>query len=248
MADWRVMPVYPVISQNAKSILAYGQTLGRDIYRFSKVGDCQNINTFFLAEFDYPARYNLGSYAYLETTIDWYNGSFDRKSFAVRGGFNAAAQLTPFMADREVCNIDEGPMACEYRLYNPSVAIISLEEWYEGAGDPSKYEGYMRKILDYTISQGILPILVTKADNHEGNNTINNITAKLAWEYDIPLWNFWGSVQNLPSKGLTSDNFHLTQSPLNQFDLTDENLIYAWPVRNLGALQALDAVRSSLDK
>jgi hypothetical protein len=98
----------------------------------------------------------------------------------------------------------------------------------------------MRAIIEFTIDQGIVPILATKADDLEGNNRINATIAELANEYDIPLWNFWRAVQDLPNGGLQSDNAHLTFGT-NHFDNVT-SLQTAWPVRNLTALQALDAV------
>ena len=117
------------------------------------------------------------------------------------------------------------------RLHRPSFVIISLEVWWQGR-TTQRYVDYMRKIIDYAIAHGAVPILSTKADNVEGDNSLNLATAKLAYEYDLPLWNFWRAVQPLPHHGMDpvrNDGFHISE------DL-------AWPVRSLTALQALDAV------
>jgi hypothetical protein len=251
--DWMTLPVIPSISQNAKSIYQRGLALGNDPHAFSKVGDCQSIPTYFLSYFDMPGYYNLGSYSSLQETIEWYEGSFSRESLAVKGGFNAAAILSPLRADPQQCNPDENPIECEFRLHHPSVVIISLEEWW--AGHPENYESYMRQILDYTIEQGVLPIIATKADNLEGNNLINQTVARLANEYDIPLWNFWLAVQTLPNHGLIAfnssgeaDMFHLTHSEGYYFYNDPANTQSGWAIRNLTALQALDAVRQALNE
>ena len=170
---------------------------------------------------------------------------------AVKGAFNAAAILSPLRADQKQCNPDENPIACEFRLHNPSIAIISLEEWW--AGHPENYEKYLRQIIEYSITQGVLPILSTKADNLEGNHLINQSIARLALEYSLPLWNFWLSVQPLDNHGLiavdssgASDMFHLTHSDRYYF-FDDPNAKQSgWSVRNLTALQALDAIRRGL--
>ena len=78
------------------------------------------------------------------------------------------------------------------------------------------------------------------ADNLEGDYKINKIIASLADEYDVPLWNFWRAVQDLPNHGLQGDGAHLTFG-VNQFD-NPEAMKTAWTIRNLTALQALDAV------
>ena len=70
--------------------------------------------------------------------------------------------------------------------------------------------------------------------------------AQIAYEYEIPMWNFWAAVQPLPHHGLSGDGFHLTFSR-NFFD--DHNRMKsAWPWRNLTALQTLDAVHKALSK
>jgi hypothetical protein len=251
--DWMTLPVIPSVSQNAKSIYQRGLTMGNDPHAFSKVGDCQSILTYFLNYFDMPGYYDLGSYSSLQQTIDWYEGSFSRESLAVKGGFNAAAILSPLRADPQQCKPDENPIECEFRLHHPSVVIISLEEWW--AGHPENYESYLRQILDYTIEQGVLPIIATKADNLEGNNLINQTIARLANEYDIPLWNFWLAVQSLPNHGLIAynssgeaDMFHLTHSEGYYFYNDPANMQSGWSIRNLTALQALDAVRQALNE
>ena len=251
--DWKTLPVIPLISQTARLIYQHGLELGNDPHAFSKIGDCQSITTYFLSNFDTPGTYSLGDHQSLQDTIEWYSGSFSRNSLAVKGGFNAAAILSPLRADPKQCKSNENPVACELRLNHPTVAIISLEEWW--AGHPENYEKYMRQIIEYTITRGVVPILATKADNLEGNYLINQTIASLAQEYDIPLWNFWAAVQPLPNHGLSAfdvygevDLFHLTHS-VGYYNFDDPIASQSgWSMRNLTALQALDAVRRGLSE
>jgi hypothetical protein len=252
---WKTLPTIPTFSERAMEIYRRGLSLGRNPHVFSKIGDCQNITTYFLADFENPDKYRLGPYADLQPTIDWFKGSFGRKSLSVRGGMNVAAVLSPLWADPKSCHAGENPMDCELRVNNPSIAIISEEEAW--SGDVAKYGTYLRQVIESAIAQGVVPILATKADNLEGGNRIDALIASLAWEYDIPLWNFWAVVQPLPSHGLipAPDLFHLTQGYMvnNKFFL---NLYYfdlppsegsGWMERNLTALQALDAARRGLN-
>ena len=86
----------------------------------------------------------------------------------------------------------------------------------------------------------MLLILATKADNLEGDHSINAAIAEIAYEYDIPLWNFWAAVQPLPDNGLTEDGFHLTYA--QPFFDDPFRMEQGWPWRNLTALQAIDTV------
>lgn len=228
--EWREWPVVPILSPNAAAIYQNGIALGRDPTRFSKIGDCQSIKEVLLGIYDLPGRYTLlEEDQYLQATIDQFTGSFNRDGMAVRGGFNAATVLSPIWADPESCEPGENPIQCEYRVHQPTIAIISLEVWWDGRS-PERYEEYMRRIIEYSIEQGVVPILSTKADNVEGDHSINLTTAKLAYEYDIPLWNFWLAVQDLPNQGIDPDRdgFHIS--------------VDAWNRRSFTALQTIHAV------
>ncbi|MDR3573406.1 MAG: hypothetical protein P4L50_06085 [Anaerolineaceae bacterium] len=236
---WQNLPVIPTVSDTARAIYARGQKAGNNPDAFSKVGDCESRTQWFLTDFDkIPPTYTLGPYTDLQPVIEYFKGSYARMSVASLPGFTAASVLTPLWADPKQCNRSETPLSCEYRLHRPSFALIML-----GTNDVphiDKFEPNMRTIIEFTIDQGIVPILVTKADNLEGDKRINATIAELANEYDIPLWNFWRAVQGLPNGGLQSDNAHLTFGTNNFANAA--SLQSAWPVRNLTALQTLDAV------
>jgi hypothetical protein len=237
--DWMNWPVVPLATDTAIEIYNRGLALGNNPHAFSKFGDCQNIPSMFMSTFDDPSSYSLGEdYDYLEGAIEWFSGSFARESESVRSGFNAASVVSPIQADPEACKVVETPLDCEIRLQRPSFAIISLETWW--GEDPAGYEKYLREIIEMTIGYGTVPIIATKADDFEGGHRINATLARLAYEFDIPLWNFWRAVQPLPDHGLSDDGFHLTYAS-NQFDNL-KSMTAAWPWRNLTALQALDAV------
>lgn len=243
---WKDMPVIPTeISDRARAIYEYGLFLGTDPTHFSVIGDCQNVSSYFMSAFDKPGEYELGpEYSYLQPTIEYYSGSFSRKSLAVKGGFNAAAVLSPLRSDPKSCNKNESPLDCELRTWKPSIVIVSMETWWSEK-PAEEYDKYMRRVLDRIIETGALPIIATKADNLEGDHAINATVAQIAYEYEIPLWNFWAAVQPLPNHGLSSDNFHLTFAR-NFFD-DRQRMKSAWPWRNLTALQTLDLVRNKLD-
>ena len=242
---WKQMPVVPTsVSDRAIEIYELGLTLGNDPTHFSIIGDCQNVSSYFLSAFDNPDDFSLGSeYDYLQPTIDYYQGSYSRTSLAVKGGFNAAAVISPLRSDPKSCNPNESPLDCELRVWNPSIVIVSMETWWSEK-PAEEYDKYMRRVLDRIIETGAVPIIATKADNLEGDHSINATIAQIAYEYDIPLWNFWAAVQPLPSRGLWSDGFHLTFAR-NFFD-DRARMKSAWPWRNLTALQTLDAVHKGL--
>ena len=213
-ADWRDAPIIPEISQHVLDIYEAGQAQGRNPHNFSVIGDCQAIPYVFLGPFERGELEPDSSESYLWSVIAQYKGSFVRSGMAVRGGFTAASLLTSLQADPHYCLSGETPLTCEFRLQNPSVAFITLETW----ADPKtidRYESYLRKILDYVIEKGTVPILLTKADVAEvgnGVHVINPAIVRVAREYDVPLINFWRAAQYLDNFGIDPDRegFHLS--------------------------------------
>jgi hypothetical protein len=245
---WEKLPVIPQdISENVRQIYRLGQSLGNNPHVFSRIGDCASAAPDFLVGFD--GSYNLGAYSDLQPAIDYFKDSFGRPSLAAKNGLNTAGLLTSLWTGDQ-CLSNETLLDCQYRLDNPAFAMISVgtNESYYVHHTPGVFETNMRAIIEDTMAQGIVPILGTKADNIEGDNSINASIARLAMEYEIPLWNFWLAAQPLPNHGL-ADASHLTSvSYLNFVDFSiPHSLEYGMQVRNLTALEILDFLRVQLD-
>ena len=230
--QWQQWPAIPQFSPRAREIYAKGRELGNDPNAFSKVGDCQMINEAFFGIYATPGAYSFyAGEEYLQDTINTFGvAQFARESAATQGGFNAPAVFNPMLADPEICLPGETPLECEYRINKPSFMLISMEFTFSGR-TAEVYEGYMRKIIEFAIEHGVVPIIATKADNVEGDHSINLATARLAYEYDIPLWNFWLAVQTLPNQGMDmvrNDGFHIS--------------VDAWNMRNYTAIKLLDGL------
>ncbi|MCX8061127.1 MAG: SGNH/GDSL hydrolase family protein [Anaerolineales bacterium] len=242
--SWSEMPVIPHLSERVKEIFQSGLDMGNRPNAFSKVGDCGSTPSWFLGDFDRGHRfYTLGEYTHLQAVIDYYQGSFERTSLAALAGYNTSSVLTPLWSNKEFCRNDESPLACEYRIHRPTIALITL-----GANDVyhiESFEPQLRKIIEFSIEQGVIPVLATKPDNLEKDHRINRVTAQLAVEYQIPLWNYWRAVQPLPNHGLQEDGVHITFAA-NDFS-NPMNMQAGWPIRNLTALQVLYALYTFLN-
>jgi Tol biopolymer transport system component len=231
---WQEWPVVPSVTGHAIEIYRKGLAMGLDPNAFSKVGDCQSVKAAFMGYLDlgnYPATFST-NYPELQETVDHFKGHFNTDGQAVRGGFNAAAVLSPLWADPQACLPGENPLECELRITRPIIVFVRMEIWWDGR-TVEQYVVLMHRILDTIIAHGAVPILATKADNVEGDNSLNLATARLAYEYDLPLWNFWASVQSMPAHGMETqpphnDGFHISTA--------------AWSVQSFTALQALDSV------
>jgi hypothetical protein len=205
--------------------------MGYDAHMFTRIGDCQSIPEVFLGIYGTDRYYFSQHSMYLQQTVDWFAPSFLMESVAAKDGYGVASVLAPLMADPEVCNSSENPLECEFRLHKPAFAFIAMgTNWAPNAS--LSFETYLYQIVDYTIEHGVVPILVTKADNIEQDFALNESIAKVAYDRDVPLYNAWGAVQYLPNHGLEEDDIYLTPD--------------AWDERNFGALETLDAVLRSL--
>lgn len=238
--DWRTWPILPELSPWLVDVYNRGVEQGNDPHRFAKAGDCQNIPEAFLGIYDLEDRYFFRENdEYLQETVDYYAGSWGRDGIALDGGFNFPAIFTPLRADFEACEPGENPLSCEIRLHRPAFIFISMEYVYEGR-TAANYEEYLRDAVDYALSQNVIPILLTKADNVEGGHTINLATAQVAYDYDIPLVNWWRAAQPLTNHGLDLDR-DAGKRP-EGFHITYE----AWSVRSYVGLQTMDALRRDL--
>ncbi len=241
---WKLLPVVPTMSPQAVELFQNGLALGNNPQAFSKVGDGEVATSWFLTMYDLdPSQYDLGPHEYLEPVIEYYAGSFEHVGVAAHAGFSTTLILDPLLATNDICEVEESPLECELRRHRPSFAFISLgtnQVW-----TPDVFATELRQMVEICIDRGVVPILATKGDNLEGDHRINAIIAEVAQEYEIPLWNFWLALQSLPNQGLQADGEHLTWA-VNDFD-DPEAMAYAWPVRNLTALQVLHGLVTQLE-
>lgn len=227
-SNWRQWPVVPEISDTAADIYWYGvQELGTDPHYLSRIGDCHSESGVFLGIYD-TEYYSLADEdKYLVDAIDFFKGSFDTISYSVHAGLSVSSAMTSIWADPYVCETGESALDCEIRINNPSVMFVNLgSNWIPGVG-MDVYYTYLSEIVQTLLDHGILPILSSKADNVEGDNSINETTAQVARDFDIPFYNFWAVSQYLPNQGLdpARDDIHLS--------------VEAWNWRNYYALQTL---------
>jgi hypothetical protein len=213
-----------------------GQAKGKNASAFTTLGDCQSEPPVFMGIYD-TDRYFLGTdYEYLQETIDFFaqSDSFGRQSYCTQNGLSVASALSPAWADPENCEPNETPLACELRIHQPSLMFVNLgTNW--SANATAAHETYLRQIVDILLAEGVIPILSTKGDNVEGDWSLNQSIAQVAYDYDLPLWNFWAAIQTLPGHGLDPAR------PGGNY-----LIIEAWDRRSFTGLQVLDSIRKTL--
>lgn len=228
--------------ENARAIWQRGREIGRHPNRFSKIGDSVVLTDHYLTRFD-SGYYTLRPYDYLQPTIDYFSGSFSRYGVGARVGLHAWALFDPMWADKEWCQPNEHMVACEIRLNNPAVLLIRMGSNDSGPADV--FDENMRQLVAYSIEQGVLPVLTTKADRFEGDNRNNETMRAIAADYQIPLIDFDRVAETLPNRGLSGDDVHLTMADAD--DYTDPKTFErGYPVSDLVMLMMLHALRQEV--
>jgi endonuclease YncB( thermonuclease family) len=225
--NWRDWPVVPEISENALDIYLRGLNAGTDPKLFSIIADCQSIPGGILFRRINWDDFSLSAeYDYLRPTIENFRSIWSRQPITVDGGFIPASMFSTYWTDTERCDPIETPLECEFRVNNMSILLISIgTDQKPGTGDD--FDHYMRKIVEFSIERNVLPILATIVYATEEGFPLNYIMAQIAYDYGIPLWNFWAAVQELPNHGLKEDNFHINAEAFEIKRITGIQVLHA---------------------
>jgi hypothetical protein len=270
IAQYQRLQLVPLLdnmdTDEVRVIFEHGQTLGMRADVFTRVGDSNSTSRGFLmpvgAE-DYSC--DFGAYSYLQETVDFFSvspeegerNSFDSVSVAAVVGLSSAAALDPFWVDGNVCQANESPLSCEYRLVQPSVAIImlglmdaDLEDF-----DVDVARENIRAITNFSIERGVIPVWTTfpvladNADDHpswvNGVN-FNAAVLDIVEEYQTPVINLWQGVQSFYNNGIGRDRIHLAENGEAFCSFTRYEQVVGGTLRNLLTLQALDLLRRNV--
>jgi uncharacterized protein YraI len=240
------------VTSNARKIFLDGRAKGNTPFAFSRVGDSISATSNFLYPIGY-GNYSLGAYSYLGGAISFFSGPngrgqnpFAAGSIAARNGWSTESVLNPANADPGVCAGGETPLACEYRVNKPAVALIMFGTNDSGGMPTETFRANLQAIVQISINMGVIPVLSTIPPKHYNPATdgrvaeFNQVIVATAQAYDIPLWNYWLAMSRLPGEGLASDGVHPNEPPDGLNGIFDaSHLQYGYPTRNLTALQVL---------
>jgi hypothetical protein len=227
-----------VIDPSLPKVYERGLRLGNDPRAFSIFGDCQARPGEFFGVFETDPELVESLSPELQELFNNFEGSFYRESPTAQDGTTPGSLLwTQWHRGEYGCTFAETPVECELRIHRPSFVIIQIGTHFE-----SRNTEYLRRVILQLLDEGVVPILATKADNREKDERINRDMAMLAAEYDLPLWNFWAAVSDLPNRGLYTRDDRPLQGPIY---LTEE----AAEIHRMTGLAALNAVwRAIADK
>ncbi|CAG1003402.1 hypothetical protein ANRL4_03353 [Anaerolineae bacterium] len=207
-----------------RSLVEQGRANGLNPTFFTKVGDCNVGEDWFLDFYKNGRGFNLGIHTRLQRVLDYYAvDSFLPKSEAQEGGFSTANILDPTWADPAVCTSSESPLACELRVSRPALVIIQVGfiDATHGVG-VTQYTKNLNLIVDQVMETGAIPILATNPVNlnvADHARALNNSIRVTAQKRGLPLIDLATAVDLLPNHGMTRDGKHL--NPADYFVRAD---------------------------
>lgn len=249
--DLTAYPLVPTISEYARQVYLDGLEQGNNTHAFAKVGDCMTHNPYFLIPIG-KENYELGEYTSLQPTIEHFMAHdpnpFARESQAAAGGFNSASILDSLWANPKHCEAGESPLECEFRVMQPSIALIMF-----GTNDvyylpEDQFDYFMRSIVVETLNNATLPVLSTfpiRPEFPEKSVLYNQIVAQIATDYDVPLINLWLALEPLPNQGVDPvDTTYMTTPETSGAvcHFIGPNLEAGFTMRNLLTLRTLDEI------
>jgi hypothetical protein len=263
-----------------RTVMAVGQTKGKSLRRFSKIGDSITETAAFLQPYskDGIGYYTLSAdYTYLQPIIDYYTAevvatatiegtlvyywSFDWESLCATAGYTAGSA----METTEESGVVKTHLMWEISTIHPAVAIVMYctnditygypPPEYNGTGGwppIAQTRADLNAIISTLEAEGVIPILSTIPPRSDVTTldayvpTYNALIKEVAAAHNIPLIDYWLSLQTLPSKGLMPDGIHPNAYDVGggtAGDLNTTALQYGMNMRNLTALQMLAKVK-----
>jgi len=225
---------------------------------FSKIGDDAMASANFLVPFATGGQYDLGNFGSLQATIDFFAGtpvrsdasitSFNATSVASGDGYGIDSLSGPAPAGPPCDAVGGGTLlSCELQLTKPSIALVSFSAANVTYMPPEQFRSELQSLVaDMLSNYGVIPVLATiPAGNGYSTEQLadyNRVIVEVATQSGIagvPLWNLWRAMQE---RGIADPNSVAPQGPAN---FTDAALSYGYNIRNLTALQVLEAVRQA---
>ncbi len=260
--DLMAYPVVPQISDSMAVFLSqlYGSAVsnfGTQAGVFAKVGDDAMDSPNFMAPFAVSG-YDLGGFGDLQAAIDFYAAtavrpaldpainSFNVDSVAASDGWGIDDLSGPAPGGAPCDAVGGGTrLSCEYQIARPSIALISFSAVNVTYLPAEQFRSELQTLVfDSMSSYGVIPVLATiPAGNGYSNEQLteyNRAIVEVASESNVPLWNLWRAMQE---RGI-GDPFSV--APQGAGNLTDAALSYGYNMRNLTALQTLQAVRQAV--
>jgi hypothetical protein len=266
LADTPIL--YNFDSPQIQAIFEQGQALGNHAGIFIKIGDSNSTSGDYLRPMG--MRFWGCNYGIYETdfseTIQFFSSekpypafinSFDTTNVTAQNGLNTFGLFDSFWATADYCRGGESPLACEYRIMKPSIALVMIGLMDLEQIPVEVYARNLDRAVAWLIEQGVIPVLSTfpvlndypeaGARSLWGKSIeLNLAMVTIAEKYQIPLVNLWGAFQSLPDVGIGPDRTHIRHELGKFCDFTGAEAEISGTLRNYLTLRALDTLYGNL--
>jgi hypothetical protein len=246
------VPVIPHINPLMRVVLETGIANGHQPNVVTRVGDSVIQNPYYLRPFAQPD-VAYGAYDYLQPAVRFFGASLADSSIAAQVGMSSFSVFDSLWARSGLCQPNETPLACEYRVKKPAIAFISFGPNDVISMNEREFGEQMRRIVRESLATGVIPILSTFSvdPSHELASKamrFNLIIVEISQEFAVPLINLWLAARPLPQYGLDVDKVHYLNTGYTNVVL-DRGLEswYGVALQNLLAIRTLHELYVSLD-
>ncbi len=229
-----------------RAIFATGQNLGLRHDVFAQVGDRIPTDPAFLDDLGDVSLVQWDTYqADLEATLQTFlpagdeQNNFTRISLAANANWQVANLLMPEWADPGLCQPGEAPVMCEYRTTQAAYALISVGR---NDSDLTAFRQNLQSVVEASINAGVVPVLVTLPGSPENTLQHNIVVVEVADAFNVPVWNLWLLLRDLPEYGVTPDGFLTNAGPGQTAIFAPDYLAYGANQANLSVLQLLKSL------
>jgi uncharacterized protein YraI len=237
----------PTVSAAMQAVFQKGQQLGNRADVFTKVGDCITANWMFLNPIG-TGDHKPSAYPGLEDIIAYYSeaelrgglNSFSNQSLAMHDGITSAQILDHTWANPNLCKSGETPLACEYRINKPSIAIIMLGTTDVYSSFAEQFKENVDKIIEISLDHGVIPLVSTAPGYRTGAKYeshaihFNTLLVESAKAHNVPIMDLYGALLSMPEDERFKEG---TESHLSAD---------GYYVRNLLTLKALRAIKEAV--
>ncbi len=236
-----------------RALRAAGLTRGNRANVFAKVGDSITEAAGFLADLGFDYETDYGRYGCLRATRDYFastslgsdSNSFNRASVTAMGGWLSSQ---PLLGD------PASPLRAELDATHPLYAIVMIGTNDLASGTLAEYTTNLTRIVTIIEEYGTVPIVSTIPDRPEDARfaplvtSFNDAIRALTASRNLPLVDYWQSMQDLPGHGVSDDGIHPSifrdMGDAQGRQLTDAALRFGYNMRNLTALLMLERLRA----
>jgi hypothetical protein len=215
--------ILPPLKEEMRAVYERGIANGHNPYQVTRVGDSLLISEWYLLPM-HQNTYNLGRFGYLEQDMRQF-GMYMDWSIANQRGLSTYNVFDSGWAGAG-CMVNETPIACEYRIKKPIAAFIMFGPNDVKINARQDYHENLRRIVQFSIDQGVIPVLMTFSSHpahqwYQRTIDYNLLITQVAMEYRTPLINVWLATRTMQDYGLEQDLLHLRNPGFTTLNIED---------------------------